>query len=166
MLAASNQTGDVFGTPGRFLLSFANRGASGSSSLPCSDQSKARFCHPQPWVYQKRTGAEDSMTLRVDFVCRALAKWKSQVPPQTFLALFSSYIFRQQFDQVLTALGLSEWGFRPYSLRRGGATMYFQKHPSFDSVRQLGRWGSDRTARIYINDGVALRLLLTFRVLC
>ena len=46
----------------------------------------------------QRTGAEDSMTLRVDFVCRALAKWKSQVSPQTFLVPFSSYIFRQQFD--------------------------------------------------------------------
>lgn len=112
----------------------------------------------------QRTGAEDSVTLRVDFVCRALAKWKSQVSPQTFLVPFSSYLFRQQFDQVLTRLGLSSWGFRPYSLRRGGATMYFQKNPSFDSVRQLGRWGSDRTARVYINDGVARLAEITFDI--
>ena len=52
VLAVTAKAGDVFGASSRFLLSLANRGALGSSSLSCTNQSKTRFCHPQSGVYQ------------------------------------------------------------------------------------------------------------------
>ena len=112
----------------------------------------------------QRSGTDDSVTLRVGHVCRALAHWKQAVAPSAFLIPFSSYLFRKHFQEGLERLKLGQWGFRPYSLRRGGATMYFQKNPSFDAVRQLGRWSSDRTARIYLNDAMASLALMRLDV--
>ena len=103
----------------------------------------------------QRTGAQDSVTIRVQEVCERLRKWKASVPSRTPLVPMSDYLFRKAFDQGLEALGLSSGGFRPYSLRRGGATTYFTKHPSMDWLRLMGRWSSDRTVRVYVNDGLA-----------
>lgn len=103
----------------------------------------------------QRTGAQDSVTIRVLHVCQQLRKWKQSMPLKTPLVTVSDYLFRKSFDQGLHALGLSTGGFRPYSLRRGGATMYFTKNPSMDWLRLMGRWSSDRTVRVYVNDGLA-----------
>ena len=56
----------------------------------------------------------------------------------------------------MEAIGLASFSFRPYSLRRGGATHWFAKHGSLDRVIVLGRWQAQRTARIYINEGLAV----------
>ena len=78
----------------------------------------------------QRSGTDDSVTLRVGHVCRALAQWKQTVSPFAFLIPFSSYLFRKHFQGGLERLKmLDQWGFRPYSLRRGGATMYFRFPP-------------------------------------
>ena len=45
--------------------------------------------------------------------------------------------------------------YRPYSLRRGGATHYFTLHGRFDSILVLGRWQAAATARLYLNEGLA-----------
>ena len=49
---------------------------------------------------------------------------------------------------------MESFQFRPYSLRRGGATFWFAKHGSFDRLLVQGRWQAPRTARIYINSGL------------
>ena len=46
--------------------------------------------------------------------------------------------------------------FRPYSLRRGGATFWFGRHQSLDRLLIQGRWASQKTARIYLNEGLAM----------
>ena len=56
----------------------------------------------------------------------------------------------------INALGFQQFGFRPYSLRRGGATFWLQQHGSFDKLLMQGRWASQKTARIYINEELAL----------
>ena len=33
--------------------------------------------------------------------------------------------------------------------------MWFRKKASLDYVKLMGRWASDRTVRLYINDGLA-----------
>ena len=33
--------------------------------------------------------------------------------------------------------------------------MYFAKNPQMDWLRLMGRWSSDRTVRVYVNDGLA-----------
>ena len=53
----------------------------------------------------------------------------------------------------MSALELSSFGMKPYSLRRGGATFDFKAHGNLDRTVVRGRWGSQRTARIYIQGG-------------
>lgn len=102
----------------------------------------------------QRSGASDSVTFQVKPVCIRLKRWKER-SNSTDLLVPSEYHFRQSFDKALEALKLDGWAFRPYSLRRGGATMYFRKRLSLDYVKLMGRWASDRTVRVYINDGLA-----------
>ena len=49
-----------------------------------------------------------------------------------------------------TALGLQHVGYKPYSLRRGGATTAFQETGNLGLVALTGRWQNQATARIYI----------------
>ena len=52
--------------------------------------------------------------------------------------------------------------FRPYSLRRGGATWVFRCSGSMETALIKGRWGSHRVARIYIADALSYLPGLTF----
>ena len=60
----------------------------------------------------------------------------------------SSYGWRKMFNDTLKAVGLDKVDYRPYSLRRGGATHFFTFQGSFDKLLFLGRWQSAKTARI------------------
>ena len=64
--------------------------------------------------------------------------------------------WRRRFDAALTGLGLHTNGFRPYSLRRGGATAAFRNGLSLSLVCVRGRWTQERTARIYLQEANAL----------
>lgn len=103
----------------------------------------------------KRQGAAESVTLGELSVLRALWHWKQNVHSSTFLTL-KPHQWRKMFNDCLQGLKIQEWGFRPYSLRRGGATFFFLKHGSLDRILIQGRWTATRTARIYINSGLAL----------
>ena len=100
----------------------------------------------------KRHGAAESVTLSVYEVCRRLRQWTQSGPS---LLTGSAATWRSEFSRILTALELQEFQFRPYSLRRGGATFWFSKHGSMDRLLIQGRWQAPRTARIYINEGLA-----------
>lgn len=101
----------------------------------------------------KRQGASESVTLSVFEVTRRLLQWKnSSIASLTP----SASVWRSEFSNVLTALGLERFQFRPYSLRRGGATFWFLKHGNLDRLLIQGRWQAPRTARIYINEGLAV----------
>ena len=100
----------------------------------------------------KRQGAAESITVSVFDVVRRLYQWKrhSRKPLTP-----SAGIWRAKFSETLEQLGLQDYDFRPYSLRRGGAAFWFTKHGSFDRLLVQGRWQAPRTARIYINSGLA-----------
>ena len=100
----------------------------------------------------KRQGASESITITVQEVVRRLTQWKRSNIQNLALSPAS---WRQMFAEGLTSLGLDRYQFRPYSLRRGGATFWFSKHGSMDRLLVQGRWAAPRTARIYINEGVA-----------
>ena len=51
------------------------------------------------------------------------------------------------------ALSLQSLGFRPYSLRRGGATHGWLTFADLPRTVMRGRWANLKTAKIYINDG-------------
>lgn len=109
----------------------------------------------------KRQGAAESVTINSEDVCRRLHQWKVAVHPNSSLT-GSSYAWRKQFSSVLTATGLDHFDFRPYSLRRGAATHYFQLYGNFDKLLIMGRWQAVATARIYINSGLAVLAEMTF----
>lgn len=67
----------------------------------------------------------------------------------------SSQCFRTRFNKLMEIYGLQQHGFRPYSLRRGGATALFQQSNSMEVVLTRGRWQSSRIARVYITDGLS-----------
>ena len=119
------------------LLQLCARHISGSSKLDCALLSLGFTKTSQ------RAGAADSVTIRFVSLCRRLGAWKSQAKPIDKLVQESDYLFRKSFDSCLAALRLHTWGFRPYSLRRGGATMYFSRNPQMDWPRLMGRWSSD-----------------------
>ena len=103
----------------------------------------------------KRQGAAESVTLTERSVLKLLWYWKQNVPSHTFLTA-KPHIWRQLFSDCLAGLQLQTWGFRPYSLRRGGATSLFVKVGSLDRVLLLGRWTAVKTAKIYLNAGLAM----------
>ena len=103
----------------------------------------------------KRTGAAESVTVTVYEVIRRLGHWKKTSSPGSLL-VSSPTSWRAQFKQALDALQLTTWEFRPYSLRRGGAAFWFSRHGSLDRILIQGRWMAARTARTYLNEGLAV----------
>jgi hypothetical protein len=103
----------------------------------------------------KRQGSAESVTVHSEDVCRRLYQWKTQVTSETLLT-GASHSWRKRFADVLEAVGFQNLDYRPYSLRRGGATNHFSMHGRFDSLIVLGRWQSASTARIYVNEGMSV----------
>ena len=81
----------------------------------------------------KRQGAAESIALTEQHVLVHLWAWKRKVPPHTFLTLKPN-AWRALFADCIQKLKFTKWEFRPYSLRRGGATDLFVKTGSLDKV--------------------------------
>jgi integrase len=74
----------------------------------------------------------------------------------------SAQAFRNDFAHHCRRFDLLRHKFRPYSLRRGGATFLFQTTGSMETALLKGRWQSSRVARIYLADGLSCLPHLTF----
>ena len=74
----------------------------------------------------------------------------------------SAQSFRTRFQWYCKRFDLLSHQFRPYSLRRGGATWIFQRTGSMEVALVKGRWSSSRVARIYISDALSYLPGLTF----
>ena len=103
----------------------------------------------------RRQGAAESVTIREEDTLRRLWQWR-QTPSSRTNLCEAPHVWRKKFGEFLSATGLDDHLFRPYSLRRGGATSYFAKHASLDRLLIAGRWQSSKTARVYINEGLAI----------
>ena len=103
----------------------------------------------------KRQGASESVILGVEQAVLLTQRWKKVASSATSLTP-SPDKWRTLFSDCLKALGLEDYGFRPYSLRRGGATWWFSKHQSLERILIQGRWSAIKTARIYLNEGLAM----------
>ena len=62
--------------------------------------------------------------------------------------------FRSLWKEVMHFLKLDEFGYTPYSLRRGGATSAYKQGASLDELLLKGRWKHQATARIYLDQGL------------
>ena len=67
----------------------------------------------------------------------------------------SAGFFRSWFDLACRELGLAQYGFKPYSLRRGGASHHWATTGNMSSTIERGRWSCIKTARIYLQESQA-----------
>ena len=79
----------------------------------------------------------------------------SRSPHTATIAQHTPQQLRLLLQQALLDVGLS-LEYKWYSLRRVGATAGFQARRSWDFCLSRGRWFHLRTAKKYINEGLAL----------
>jgi hypothetical protein len=102
-----------------------------------------------------RSGALESVTLNQQFLVKLCQAWVLNKQAGDKLLPKGPGDFRKVFADLLRTLQLQEWGFKPYSLRRGGATDHFRRFNSLSATVVRGRWSSAKMARICLNDGLA-----------
>ena len=107
-----------------------------------------------PWTKtSQQRGAREAISIDDSFVGWLLSIAIRESSSGKILQM-SGPAFRVFFSKGIAALGLTAHGYRPYSLRRGGATHDFPAHRDLQLLR--GRWGQLRTAKIYITNGAAI----------
>ena len=82
--------------------------------------------------------------------------------PNEFVFRSSRASFYDPFDEGMRWLGVAGFCFKPYSLRRGGATSFYRKCRSMELTLERGRWSTVRVGRIYVNDGLAKETEMKF----
>ena len=70
--------------------------------------------------------------------------------------------FRSKFQKLIEFFALTQ-PFRPYSLRRGGATEDFRRYNSMERTLIKGRWGTSLAARQYIQEGLSVLTTLQLK---
>ena len=104
-----------------------------------------------------RHGTEEAVALRDGLTLSLLETLFSvqEHGPGNKLWPFSAQCFRETFQKYLRFFRLSGLSFKPYSLRRGGATFLLQSGTPLDVILLRGRWHSLSVARLYLEDGMA-----------
>ena len=102
-----------------------------------------------------RRAQQEVVTIDDAILVRWLATILDGMLPGDPLIDLSQQKFRALFADLCRTLRLTQMSFKPYSLRRGGATYHYRRFGNLDRTALRGRWACLRTARIYITDGVA-----------
>ena len=102
----------------------------------------------------KRRGRQEAVILDRESLVNWLEASKIGKQPGEKIMPGGAKELRRKFAKLVAALGLSSANLGYYSLRRGGATATFHRTGSFDVCAEAGRWGSVRTARIYIDSAL------------
>jgi integrase len=105
-----------------------------------------------------RSGAKEAIALRDHLTLQLLHTWKAVYAPclGDKLWLQSPQRFRDKFRQYLEFFKVSHFDFKPYSLRRGGATFLLQQGLPLEAIILKGRWHSLAVARLYLEDGLSM----------
>ena len=103
-----------------------------------------------------RRGAAESCQVELPWLAAAMKAMQLRREASDTLVGMAEPLFRRLFGEALRELGFAEWGFQPYSLRRGGATELWRSCGILSKVTLRGRWGHATTTRIYVNDGLAV----------
>lgn len=114
-----------------------------NSSHMCSLKEKQALISLGMTKGGKRQGAAESVVLGVESAFRLIHYWQRSAPAGTPFCTNPSK-WRSLFNESLEAMNLSKFHFRPYSLRRGGATLAMLartqidfKHPDVLSFLQI-----------------------------
>ena len=107
---------------------------------------------------QSKTGSRDGFVettvLDDPMTVLLLRAWLSTALPGDPLLPKGALDFRAVFARLVSAVKLPT-GYKPYSLRRRGATHFFRRTGNLSLSCSRGRWSSEKTARIYVNEALA-----------
>eukprot|EP00435_Cladocopium_sp_Y103_P009201 s976_g2.t1 len=104
-----------------------------------------------------RHGTEEAVAIREPLCLQLLETLFSMQAhsPGHKLWPHSAQYFRDTFRRYLRYFRLLHLSFKPYSLRRGGATFLLQEGVPLETILLRGRWRSVQVARLYLEDGLA-----------
>ena len=105
----------------------------------------------------QRTASSETVVIFDAYLVRMLAIVCRDLAPADFLVGCSTAVFRAKFARLVQEAGLPRCNWKPYSLKRGGATTDFLHHGQLDRTMVRGRWASAKTARLYIDDAVSMQ---------
>ena len=112
----------------------------------------------------QQNAAFEALPIADPLVYRLWRLHLQHIPPGTsashFVWPYATQRFYDLFNEILSDLGLSGLGFRPYSIRRGGATAWYRRTANLPTTIERGRWATVKTGRIYICDGMGRELEL------
>lgn len=111
----------------------------------------------------QRNPAAGSVNITDVALVTRLKQWQQSLHHSQRIIPWSPSRFRQLFHIALEKTGLTRFSFKPYSLRRGGATDLWLSSQNYALVAHTGRWSSERTLKVYIQDSVALLTSMSFR---
>jgi integrase len=107
---------------------------------------------------QTKTGPNKTVRVLDPAVQLLLRGLVSKTRKGQLLFPFSTDRFRRLLKNTCADLGLSD-RYVPHSLRHGGATRYYHVlNMSMEDVLYRGRWASTKSARRYIQSGVAMAM--------
>lgn len=105
-----------------------------------------------------RTGAHEAIAIRdkltLDLLNTLLVV--TEYHPGDKLWPWSGQSFRAEFSTLSKFFRVCRLKFKPYSMRRGGATFLLQEGMALESILIGGRWKSVAVARLYLEDGLSL----------
>ena len=104
----------------------------------------------------ERAGAPEQIGIDDEFAYLLLKRQLYSQPAGTPLLPRGLIEFRALFKQLVNELGFDSSYIKPYSLRRGGATHHFRVLGNLSATTERGRLRAQKTAQIYITEGVAL----------
>ena len=104
-----------------------------------------------------RTGSQESVAIRDTTTLLLLdTLWATSFHfPGQRLWTASGQSFREQFKSYLRFFRVCHLDYKPYSLRRGGATFLLQQGMPLEAILLRGRWKSLSVGRLYLEDGLA-----------
>ena len=108
----------------------------------------------------QRTASSETVAIFDAYLVRMLTIVCRDLTPADFLVGCSPAVFRAKFARLVQEAGVPKCNWKPYSLRRGGATTDFLHHGQLDRTMVRGRWASAKTARLYIDDAVSMQAQL------
>ena len=109
-----------------------------------------------PWTKRRqRREARERWTLDDPFLGRLLKVVANRQLPQNLICPSGDRQLRLFFQRANAQLGFAASFYKPYSLRRGGATHDYMSNKNLAKTILRGRWSELKTARLYINDGLA-----------
>ena len=103
-----------------------------------------------------RRGARESVTVHDSHLVEWISALLSHRLPGDPLLKCSAASFRTYFRELCNFFLLEDFEFKPYSLRRGGATFWFRSTNDLQGVIYRGRWENSMTARIYVTEGFSM----------